>query len=84
MQLIRVYYANQLLFEHPWSMTKRPQGQMVSRKQMNEYGNEIYNGALIHWPTVNPPFSPWFRGDMTPVLLEDVPEETRMLHLLIS
>jgi len=84
MQLIRVYYANQLLFEQPMETTKRPPGQMVSRKLMNEYGTEIYNGAWICWPTVNPPFSPWFRGDMTPAQPEEVPQETRMLHLLTS
>lgn len=57
-------------------------------KALNLYATEleIYNGCYIYvTPQRSPGFAQgWFRGDFTPVLLEDVPKELLLLKLLLT
>ena len=52
----------------------------------NQCGAEIYNGAYVysrryaHVPTENN----WYRMDGSPVFIEDVPKELRLLLLLLT
>ena len=69
-------------------------GQLVQafdegRPNMGQYlhsnwGLEIYNGGYIHWPANPHKDSAWYRCDLTPVLLTDVPVELRALCLLLD
>lgn len=45
---------------------------------------EIYNGCYIYHNSGLPSRSNWYRGDFTPVLLEDVPKELLLLKLLLT
>lgn len=46
-------------------------------------GSEIYNGAYQYWVGSHDSRA-WYRMDGTPVLLDDVPKELRMLVLLMT
>jgi hypothetical protein len=52
---------------------------MKQYRELNLYSKKpaIYNGAYIYKE------SEWFRCDMTPVLLDYVPKEIRLLKLLL-
>lgn len=43
--------------------------------------SEIYNGAYLYNESG---VSPWFRMDLTPVLIADVPKELQALALLLT
>jgi hypothetical protein len=45
------------------------------------YGQEIYDGGYIFSPSTS---TVWWRCDLTPVLLADVPKELRALALLLT
>ncbi len=75
-----VFYAGQLIGQY-------------STKNFNTYkskcGTEIYNGAYVYRQSYREHFSldysnGWFRMDTTPVLIEDVPKELRLLLLLLT
>ena len=73
MNTVRVFYANQLYKEmlnvdYSWF-----------RKECDQ---EIYNGAFICWNTALG--WKWYRSDLTPVLINDVPKELLLLQLLLS
>jgi hypothetical protein len=74
---VRVYYANQLVViwhVHPREVLK-----------FDPLETEIYNGGYIKYPEGHQLYpSGWARCDGTPVLLEDVPKELRVLELLNS
>lgn len=40
----------------------------------------VYNGGHVY----DSASQEWYRPDMTPVLIEDVPAELRMLHLILN
>lgn len=50
-----------------------------------QWGSEVYNGGYIYWPGVDHDrINAWYRCDLTPVLLADVPKEYRLLALIHS
>lgn len=51
---------------------------------LSNWGLKIYNGGYVYWPTNPYNGSPWYRCDLTPVLLENVPKEYRVLALLLT
>lgn len=53
---------------------------LTSRKILHTHGREIYDGGYIHAPLMT---RTWWRCDLTPVLLADVPTELRALALLL-
>jgi hypothetical protein len=83
---IYVFYAGMLYAEYDRREFSRHQ---VCQRLYEMDGAEIYNGCYIH--SQNQTFeldqnnkSAWFRGDFTPVLLEDVPKELLLLKLLLT
>lgn len=70
----RIYYANQLVFDIPASELN------ALTRSMCVGNYEFYSGAYVH--TSKNDLRPWYRCDGTPVLLEDVPKELRLLELL--
>jgi hypothetical protein len=50
--------------------------------RITEIGYEIYNGCYIYIKDEKPPN--WYRGDLTPCLIEDVPKELRALLLILT
>lgn len=72
----RVYYANQVHMD--WF--KKPKGVSI----LSMVGSEVYNGGYLRLknailPSVD---HQWYRCDLTPVLLEEVPKELRLLELI--
>lgn len=49
-----------------------------------QWGSEVYNGGYIYWPSQEHNGSCWYRCDKTPVLLDHVPKEYRLLALIHS
>jgi hypothetical protein len=45
------------------------------------YGQEIYDGGYMYYPNAK---TEWWRCDLTPVLLADVPKELRAFALLLT
>jgi len=80
MKLYTVFYAGLVLHEFD------------NDKEYNTWSRaachgspEIYNGAYVHVPTRSPwQGCEWFRCDLTPVLLEDVPKELLLSVLLLN
>lgn len=50
----------------------------------SNWGLKIYNEGYVYAPSNTYRGSPWYRCDLTPVLLEDVPKELRVLVLLLG
>lgn len=77
MKYITVFYANQVLLEADKPMA----GMFIA----------LPDGAYVYFERSRKP-SPksvfdrwgWYRKDLTPVLLEDVPKELRVLQLILS
>lgn len=70
-----VFYAGQLLisFEDNASFNNW-------RRMQPNCWPEVYNGGYVYRPTDQT----WWRMDITPVLIEDVPKEIRMQALLLT
>lgn len=71
----RLYYANQLVQEFGVRFPS------LSQYLHTNWGLEIYNGGYLHCYGPKGK-SEWYRPDMTPVLLQDVPKELIVLELL--
>ena len=54
----------------------------IREMRITEIGYEIYNGCYIYGRDEKP--TCWFRGDLTPCLMEDVPKELRALMLILT
>lgn len=83
---VRLYYHRQLIQE--WEVNDfffllgRGAEKSIST-QVYEMGIEYYNGGYLWLGDLKaPPL--WRRCDMTPVLLEDVPKELRLLDLVLG
>lgn len=74
----RLFYAGQLVGEYSsWFPS-------MSQFLHTNWGLEIYNWGYLYASKDYGRTYEWFRADGTPVLLEDVPRELRMLNLLLS
>lgn len=74
-----VFYAGMLYGEYD--------GKVVSNHQLSTRlldTPEVYNGCYILITYRAPFVQVWLRGDLTPVRLEDVPKELRVLVLLLT
>lgn len=78
---LRLYYANRLVHEYEVLQIQNLPSTISMIGLM--FGEEIKQGGILH---CEPPFHdrPWYRCDLTPILLEDVPRETRTLQLLLG
>lgn len=73
MSMVHLFYGTQLVASF--------EGQDATPKFVkNEFGQEIYDGGYIYASEMN---TKWWRCDLTPCLLNDVPKELRALALLI-
>ena len=62
-------------------------GEIVTCAQYlhTQWGYEVYNGGYLHWPAMESLYGyVWYRPDLTPVMLADVPKEYRLLALIHS
>lgn len=59
---------------------------LISLRQytLSNWGLRIYNEGYVYWPSNPYRGSLWYRCDLTPVLLQDVPKEYRVLALLMT
>lgn len=75
-----LFYGNQLVdvLEHPADLLS------LSFRIRAAYGQEIYDGSWLFIPNGSPHNPVWWRGDMVPVLIQDVPQELRALALLVT
>jgi hypothetical protein len=77
MNMARVYYAGKVFMEFyvgPFDLMK-----------LDPMYVAVINNGYIKYPESHQVFpSKWAKGDGTPVLLEDVPKELRVLELLNS
>jgi hypothetical protein len=73
---IRIFYAGMLLEEFSTTATLN-----TFSKWRKECSNEIYNGAYIFSERESP--TNWFRMDLTPCQLSDVPKELQLLNLIL-
>lgn len=73
-----LFYANQLHTELEFHLNSLGG---VAHHIYHQLGGEIYNGGYLYLPSEN---HRWLRADLTPVLLEDVPKELRLLVLLME
>lgn len=56
-------------------------GRYIAFKEMHkDLPNEVYQGGYAYTTTERK----WYRCDLTPVLLEDVPKRLRMLQLILN
>lgn len=51
---------------------------------LSNWGLRIYNEGYVYWPSNPYRGSPWYRCDLFPVLIEDVPKELRVFVLLLG
>lgn len=70
-----LFYAGQLVQE--WDAGEY---RNLSQYTHSTWGSEIYNGGYLWHGSLQE----WYRCDLTPVLLEDVPKELLMLKLLLT
>lgn len=54
----------------------------ISKTVLNTHGNEVWQGGYIYTPDY--PHITWWRCDITPVLLEDVPPQLKAQVLLMG
>ncbi len=74
-----VFYGSQLVGEF------EPQaGSLLSRRIKAAHGQEIYDGGWVYVPWYKDQPYNWWKCDMTPVLLQHVPQELRALALLLT
>ena len=77
----RLYYADRLVD----SAEMEIRGQLFDwlKTMRNQHGDEIFQGGILR---TDPPLDgrPWYRCDITPLLLEEVPKGTRTLDLLLA
>lgn len=71
----RLYYANQLVDEFEDRYPK------LAQYLHTNWGLEVYNGGYLHVYDYGD-VSTWYRPDLTPVLIQDVPKELILLELL--
>lgn len=74
MSIVHLFYGNQLV-------ASLESNRLTSTYIKANYGQEIYDGGYIHSPQLT---TTWWRCDLTPVLLADVPKELRALALLLT
>lgn len=75
MRMFTVFYADQVHDEFDSTTMFN-----AWRRDQVAANREVYEGAYIYDKTVNE----WWRMDMTPALLSDVPKRLRVLVLLLS
>lgn len=82
--IYRLFYANQLIEEHPIKSV-RDYRLFVDLASLQK-NPEIYNGGYVFLRGVGwyQNDSAWYRCDMTPVLLEDVPKQLLLLNLILG
>jgi hypothetical protein len=74
MSLVYLFYGSQLVAELDGS-------KLHSGRIRILFGQEIYDGGYIYSPKMT---TTWWRCDLTPVLIHDVPKELRALVLLLT
>ena len=79
--IIRLYYSNQLV-EQWWRSSHFSNLSGIPRLVRENHGIEVYNGGYLACTPYNHNGTEWFRCDLIPVLLGDVPKELLALELI--
>ena len=74
-----LFYANELVQEFA-------HGEEVTCRQYlhTQWGSKVYNEGYVYWPEARHNGSCWYRCDLTPVPLTNVPTIYRTMVLLLA